>query len=180
MAQASMLLLVGFAFLRSGSYQRSSETSYGFRSICYLRCVPGSYRFGIGGRSVANRSLLVGIRSVLGRLSDGNWCFPLGFQPPKWGARKYYLHSPQPESGRCGLQVILLDLEQRENLKISFCEGPLARLKRQILAGQRKHLCCCLLVLRFFALVLIKSHGLASQVCPDIFLIVFCASLYAP
>ena len=78
-AQASMLLLVGFAFLRSGSYQRLSETSYGFRSICYLRCVPGSYRFGIGGRSVANRSLLVGIRSVLGRLSDGNWCFPLGF-----------------------------------------------------------------------------------------------------
>ena len=92
--------------------------------ICYLRCVPGSYRFGIGGRSVANRSLLVGIRSVLGRLSDGNWCFPLGFQSPKWGARKYYLHSPQPESGRCGLQVILLDLEKRKKLENNLLREP--------------------------------------------------------
>ena len=70
------------------------------------------------------QSLLVGIRSVLGRLSDGNWCFPLGFQPPKWGARKYYLHSPQPESGRCGLQVILLESEKRGKFENSPLRGP--------------------------------------------------------
>ena len=30
---------------------------------------------------------------------------PVGF--PTWGGKKYYLLSHQPESGRCGLQVIL-------------------------------------------------------------------------
>ena len=38
----------------------------------------------------------------------------LGYRPPKWGARKYYLLLHQPESGRCRLQVILLDLTIRE------------------------------------------------------------------
>ena len=56
--------------------------------------------------SVANQSLGVGNRSVLRRLSDGNRWFPIGYRPPKWGSRKYYLLLHQPESGWCGLQVI--------------------------------------------------------------------------
>ena len=176
MAQASMLLLVGFAFLRSGSYQkpwtgipglpRYFFDSFLCLSLCTLSYPPSMHgssiyvvaswfcvsslwllpmpaaRSSSESRSVANarskfwvtspmispsfllQSLLVGIRSVLGRLSDGNWCFPLGFQPPKWGARKYYLHSPQPESGRCGLQVILLDLEKREKFENKLLREP--------------------------------------------------------
>ena len=58
---------------------------------------------------------MVGNRSVLGPLSDGKPWFPIGHRHSKRGARKYYLHSPQPESGRCGLEVILLDWKIREN-----------------------------------------------------------------
>ena len=78
------------------------------------------------------QSLLVGIRSVLGRLSDGNWCFPLGFQPPKWGARKYYLHLHLPESGRCRLQVILLNFKIREKSKNTRLRGPPGATKQAL------------------------------------------------
>ena len=57
--------------------------------------------------SVANQSLVVGNPSVLGRLSDGNRSFQIGYRPPTWGARKCYLLLHQPESGRCRLQVTL-------------------------------------------------------------------------
>ena len=61
-----------------------------------------------GGFSVANQSLVVGNRSVLGRLLDGNrWC-QIRCRPPTWGARKCYLLLHQLESGRCRLQVSLL------------------------------------------------------------------------
>ena len=45
----------------------------------------------------------------------GNPWFPIGHGHSKLGARKYYLHSPQPESGRCGLLVILLEWKIRGN-----------------------------------------------------------------
>ena len=61
-----------------------------------------------------NQSLAAGNRSAFGRLSDGNRRFPIGNRLPKWGARKYYLLLHQPESGRCRLQVTLLDLTIRE------------------------------------------------------------------
>ena len=38
--------------------------------------------------------------------------------------RKYYLLSPQPESGRCGLQVILLESEKRGKSENSPLRGP--------------------------------------------------------
>ena len=85
--------------------------SVGYRSAVLLV----GNRSVLGSLSVARRSIAVGNRSVLGRLSDGNPWFPIGHGHSKLGARKYYLHSPQPESGRCGLLVILLEWKIRGN-----------------------------------------------------------------
>ena len=57
------------------------------------------------------------------RLLDANRWFRTSFGPPKWGARKRYLLSPQPESGRCRLQVTLLDVEIQENLPNKHLRG---------------------------------------------------------
>ena len=59
---------------------------------------------------IGHKRSLVGNRSALGGLSVGKWSLTVSFS----GNRKYYLLSHQPESGRCGLQVILLDIEKRE------------------------------------------------------------------
>ena len=59
----------------------------------------------------ARRGQSVGSRSPVGRQS----AVSDRLSTPKWGFRKYYLLSPQPESGRCRLQVILLESVSAED-----------------------------------------------------------------
>ena len=99
-------------------------------SFSGLSRLPIGNRSAPGRLSVAKQSLVAGNRSALGRLSDGNRRFPIGYRLPKWGARKYYLLSHQPESGWCGLQVILLYLNILENPGKNICEGGQARLSK--------------------------------------------------
>ena len=50
----------------------------------------------------------VGSRKPFGRSSGAQGRQSVMYGPSFWGGRKYYLHSPQPDSGGCGLVVILL------------------------------------------------------------------------
>ena len=101
-------------------------------SFSGLSRLPIGNRSAPGGLSVAKQSLVAGNRSALGRLSDGNRRFPIGYRLPKWGARKYYLLSHQPESGWCGLQVILLYLNIPENPKKKRLRGPPGATKQAL------------------------------------------------
>ena len=126
------------------------------------------------------RSIVVGSRSVLGPLSDGKPWFPIGHRHSKRGARKYYLHSPQPESGRCGLQVILLDFEKREKFENKLLREPPGPPETADLGGSAQ---ASMLLLVGFAFLRSGSYQKPWTGIPGLpryFLIVFCASLYAP
>ena len=54
------------------------------------------------------------LRSAVGRLSATARSSTVGGSTPTWGCRKYYLLSPQPDSGGCELLVILFSPTAQE------------------------------------------------------------------